>query len=53
MSGKGDTRRPADVSDDELDDNWRRTFGKKRKPRESAEAAARRIGQLELLGRNE
>ncbi len=27
MNGKGSTRRPSQVSDDEYRDNWARTFG--------------------------
>jgi len=29
MSGKGDKRRPAKVSDEEFASNWERVFGKK------------------------
>lgn len=32
--GKGDKRRPQEVSLKEFDDNWERIFGKKRKPEE-------------------
>lgn len=49
-NGKGDIQRPAQVTDDEVADQWRRIYGttKPRRSEASPEAKARRIGQLEL-----
>jgi hypothetical protein len=30
MSGKGDTQRPKEVSDEEMEKNWNRIFGPKK-----------------------
>lgn len=30
MNGKGDTRRPQEVSDEKMEENWKRIFGKKK-----------------------
>lgn len=30
MSGKGDTRRPTEVTDEEMEENWKRIFGPKK-----------------------
>jgi hypothetical protein len=31
MSGKGDTRRPTEISDKDMEDNWKKIFGPKGK----------------------
>lgn len=48
MSGKGDDPRPRQISDDEWEDNYRRTFPKAPRKRGQSERDARRIGQLEM-----
>lgn len=50
MSGKGDDLRPRQISDEEWEENYRRTFPHrpKRKAPGAAERDARRLGQLEL-----
>ena len=30
MNGKGDTQRPKQVSDEEMEENWKRIFGPKK-----------------------
>ena len=30
MSGKGDTQRPKEISDEEFEENWKRIFGPKK-----------------------
>lgn len=30
MNGKGDTRRPQEVSEEEMEENWKRIFGSKK-----------------------
>lgn len=30
MSGKGDTRRPTQVTEEEMEENWKRIFGPKK-----------------------
>jgi len=32
MNGKGDKRRPQDISDEEMERRWEKVFGKKEKP---------------------
>jgi hypothetical protein len=53
MAGKGDLRRPAQVTEAELAERWRRAFGYVESAREriehQREAKARRIGQLDLF----
>jgi hypothetical protein len=63
VAGKGDDRRPSQVSEAEFDANWRSIFGsteRRRAPtgrrhpwpppskKDAREAAARRIGQIEM-----
>jgi len=46
MNGKGDTRRPMQVSREQWERNWRRIFSKAKQPRKQPpEATERRSGK--------
>lgn len=43
MSGKGDKRRPSEISQEELASKWERTFGPKREVKRKVK---RKVGQI-------